>query len=164
MRLAGNHELMWAEGVFRYAHENDRATREKAVAAWRADVLAGVVVGARAFPPFLVTHAGFRSALLNNYRPTRAADLAAAVSAALVDTLSGIRDSDDVLACDVTATATVTPTSSPTAGPLETTGAPTPAAVEAEQASTISGSVAFGESEASSASSAASRSPDTRSE
>merc|ERR1719247_3324439 len=44
------------------------------------------------------------------------------VSAALVDTLSGIRDSDDVLACDVTATAV---------------------AVEAEQASTISGSVAF---------------------
>merc|ERR1719261_2160559 len=53
------------------------------------------------------------------------------VSAALVDTLSGVREADDVLACDVTATTTVT-----------TTAAPTAMAVEAA-ASVISGSVAF---------------------
>ena len=50
------------------------------------------------------------------------------VSAALVDTLSGVREADDVLACDVTATTTVT-----------TTAAPTAQVVEAA----ISGSVAF---------------------
>ena len=48
------------------------------------------------------------------------------VSAALVDTLSGVREADDVLACDVTATVT-------------TTAAPTAQVVEAA----ISGSVAF---------------------
>merc|ERR1719399_1902474 len=48
------------------------------------------------------------------------------VSAALVDTLSGVREADDVLACDVTATTT-------------TTAAPTAQVVEAA----ISGSVAF---------------------
>merc|ERR1719197_477457 len=41
------------------------------------------------------------------------------VSAALVDTLSGVREADDVLACDVTATTTVTTTAAPTAMAVE---------------------------------------------
>ena len=56
------------------------------------------------------------------------------IRAALVDTLSGVREADDVLACDVTATTTVTTTAAPTAQVVE---------AAAEAASVISGSVAF---------------------
>lgn len=101
VRLVGNHELMWAGGNFRYAHANDRGAAGAAVREWRADVLAGRVVGAASLGPYLFVHAGLRPELLAFYRrggeaTATAADLAALVARRVAD---AVRDCGASEAC-----------------------------------------------------------------
>ncbi|KAJ1456550.1 Metallo-dependent phosphatase-like protein [Pelagophyceae sp. CCMP2097] len=71
VRLVGNHELMWAEGNYRYAHKTaePRSVIAKAVAEWRDEIERGDVLGAFAVGPFLFTHSGFRPQMLSTIEP-----------------------------------------------------------------------------------------------
>lgn len=66
VRLVGNHELMWAEGDYRFVSKTESGdVREKSVARWIRDVKEKRVKGAAAIGPLLFTHAGFRPAMLS---------------------------------------------------------------------------------------------------
>ena len=75
VRLAGNHELLWLEGRFRFASRADTAARKRSlIRAIKDDVLGGAVVAAHAVAhalggggagtAVLFTHAGIRPAML----------------------------------------------------------------------------------------------------
>jgi hypothetical protein len=75
VRLAGNHELLWLEGRFRFASRADSALRKRSlIRAIKDDVLGGSVVAAHAVAralggdgagtAVLFTHAGIRPAML----------------------------------------------------------------------------------------------------
>lgn len=89
VRLTGNHELMWAEGDFRFASRYETAdVRRRAVNAWLDEVSTGKVRGAYARGPLLFTHAGFRPAMLALLDPANRANahsLAAYVNRSLID-------------------------------------------------------------------------------
>lgn len=67
VRLVGNHELMWFQGAFRYAHDTGDPphARRRLVSNWTDEVLAGHVRGAWATGPILFVHAGLRPAMLD---------------------------------------------------------------------------------------------------
>jgi hypothetical protein len=67
VRLIGNHELMWFQGAFRYAHDADDPphARSRLVADWTDEVLTGRVRGAWATGPMLFVHAGLRPEMLD---------------------------------------------------------------------------------------------------
>ena len=67
VRLVGNHELMWFQGAFRYAHDagDPPHTRSRLVADWTDEVLTGRVRGAWASGPMLFVHAGLRPEMLD---------------------------------------------------------------------------------------------------
>jgi len=78
VRLAGNHELLWAEGRFHHAHADDGdAARAAAVADWKDEHRAGAVAAAHAAGPYLFTHAGLRPAVLAALGAPRGASAAA---------------------------------------------------------------------------------------
>jgi hypothetical protein len=67
IRLVGNHELMWFQGSFRYAHAvgDPPNARRRLVTNWTDEVLSGRVRGAWATGPILFVHAGLRPAMLD---------------------------------------------------------------------------------------------------
>ena len=89
-RLAGNHELMLAEGNTRWAHPSETASdHRKAVDLWKAEVRAGAVAGALARPPFLFTHSGARPAYLATLPGRDAPAVARRVNDALASAVQG---------------------------------------------------------------------------
>ncbi|KAJ8608896.1 hypothetical protein CTAYLR_005304 [Chrysophaeum taylorii] len=83
-RLAGNHEVIWAEGDFRFASRTETpAVRSRLIRMWLDEVSAGNVVGAYAAGPVLFTHAGFRPAMLAKVSPDPFAQNPASVAASL---------------------------------------------------------------------------------
>lgn len=65
VRLTGNHELMWAEGDFRFASRTEtESVRRQSVATWLEEVTNGRVSAAFAAGPILFTHAGLRPTML----------------------------------------------------------------------------------------------------
>jgi hypothetical protein len=67
IRLVGNHELMWYQGSFRYAHDtgDPPSVRGRLVSNWTDEILSGQVLGAWATGPLLFVHAGLRPAMLD---------------------------------------------------------------------------------------------------
>lgn len=75
IRLVGNHELMWFQSAFRYAHDIDDPphARNRMVANWTDEVLSGRVMGAWASGSMLFVHAGLRPAMLDRLMLHRSA-------------------------------------------------------------------------------------------
>ena len=66
IRLAGNHELLWLQERFKYAHatSDKPEARKRIVDEWIHDVESGAIQGAWSIGPVLFVHAGVRQSMV----------------------------------------------------------------------------------------------------
>mmetsp|Transcript_21359 Transcript_21359/g.84951 ORF Transcript_21359/g.84951 Transcript_21359/m.84951 type:complete len:385 (+) Transcript_21359:40-1194(+) len=100
VRLAGNHELMWAAFDFRFAAPSETPdVRARAIAAFLREAREGTVRAAYAVGPYLFTHAGFRPAMYDRVKASLEDDdddLSGDTAAAAATTVGPVKDASSV--------------------------------------------------------------------